>query len=331
MMPGMDFEPSDRCKDFSERLHHVHGRAGATPPSRCTRRSSRSSATRTATPPVLEELKAEARARGLWNLFLPTPSTGPGLSYLEYAPLAEITGASACSRPRRCNCAAPDTGNMEVLHPVRHRRAEGAVAAAAARRRDPLGVRDDRARGRVAPTPPTSDPDRARRRRVRASTAASGGRPARARPALPDPHRDGQDRPGRRRRTGSSRWSWCPIDTPGRDRRAQPPGVRVRTTSTATASCRFDGRPRAGGQPASAGEGDGFAIAQARLGPGRIHHCMRAIGTAERALELMVDRVAARDDVRRAAGRAGRRPGLDRRVAHRDRAGAAARASRPPG
>ena len=84
---------------------------------------------------MLEELKAEARKRGLWNLFHHELA---GLSNLEYASIAEITGWSPVIAPEAINCGAPDTGNMETLHAVRHRRAEAAVAEAAARGRDPV-------------------------------------------------------------------------------------------------------------------------------------------------------------------------------------------------
>ena len=109
----MEFEPSERTKDLAEKLtafmdervlpaegvYEAHLRDGGDPH---------------AHPPVMEELKAEARERGLWNLFHPDPAYGHGLSNVEYAPLAEITGRSALG-PESVNCAAPDTGNMEVL------------------------------------------------------------------------------------------------------------------------------------------------------------------------------------------------------------------------
>ncbi len=80
-------------------------------------------------PPVMEDLKAAARDQGLWNLFLPGDHFGAGLTNLQYAPLAEITGRSPRSRPEALNCAAPDTGNMEVLAMFGSPRAAGAVAA----------------------------------------------------------------------------------------------------------------------------------------------------------------------------------------------------------
>ena len=99
-------------------------------------------------PAIIEELKAQARQRGLWNLFHPHPEWGPGLSNLEYAPLAEIMGHSSHLAPEACNCSAPDTGNMEVLTLFGTRGAQGALPQAAARGHHPVGVRDDRARGR---------------------------------------------------------------------------------------------------------------------------------------------------------------------------------------
>ena len=128
--------------------------------------------------PVVEELKAKARKRGLWNLFLPGEH-GAGLTNLQYAPLAEITGRSIHLAPAALNCAAPDTGNMEVLSHVRHRRAETAMATAAAGAADPLLVRDDRARRRLLRRDQHRDPHRARRRRITSSMGASGGSPAR--------------------------------------------------------------------------------------------------------------------------------------------------------
>ena len=148
-------------------------------------------------PPVIEDLKAEARSRGLWNLFLAHHPAGAGLTNLQYAPLAEITGRSPALAPEALNCAAPDTGNMELLAEFGSERAAGALAQAAAGRRDPVGVLHDRARCRVIGRHEHRHPDRAGRRRVRDQrpevvVVRGDG------PQLPDPHRDGQDQPGRR-------------------------------------------------------------------------------------------------------------------------------------
>src|SRR5947209_9596395 len=109
----MDFELSDRCRDFQGRVsafmdEHIY------PGEEVYERQLREGADPHADPPIMEELKEEARRRGLWNMFHPDPEYGPGLSNADYAPLAEILGRSHIAS-EACNCSAPDTGNMEVL------------------------------------------------------------------------------------------------------------------------------------------------------------------------------------------------------------------------
>src|SRR5687768_15566296 len=112
-MPRMDFEPSERTRDFAEKLTAFMDER-VYPAEELYEELLREAGDPHGQPPVMEELKEEARRRGLWNLFHPDPEYGPGLTYVEYAPLAEITGRSHIG-PESVNCAAPDTGNMEVL------------------------------------------------------------------------------------------------------------------------------------------------------------------------------------------------------------------------
>ena len=121
-----------------------------------------------ATPAIVEALKQQARAQGLWNLFLPRGhGYGAGLTNTQYAPLAEVTGRSPWIAPEALNCSAPDTGNMELLSLFGTEQQRREWLRAAARRADPLGVLDDRARRRVVGCDEHRHPDRARRRRVR--------------------------------------------------------------------------------------------------------------------------------------------------------------------
>jgi len=240
-------------------------------------------------PPVLEELKAEARRRGLWNLFHPHPGTGAGLTNLEYAPLAEIMGRSHIAS-EACNCNAPDTGNMEVLelfgtaeHKEKYLRPllEGTMASAFAM---------------TEPAVASSDATNVELSMVRdGDEYVLNGRKWFASNAL---HRNcrvlivmGKTDPSAAPHRQQSMMV-VPIDAPGvtvmrglpvfgyqdREGHAEIDFADVRVPATDVLK----------------GEGEGFAISQARLGPGRIHHCMRAIGMAERALELMCRRASSR-------------------------------------
>jgi acyl-CoA dehydrogenase len=240
-----------------------------------------------ATPPVLEELKAEARKRNLWNLFHHELA---GLSNLEYASIAEITGWSPVIAPEAINCGAPDTGNMETLmlfgtdeqkqrwlEPLLEGEIRSAfamtepdVASSDARNVQTSIVRDGDdyvINGRKWWISGTADP-RCQIFIVMGKTDPDG-----------PPHRQ-------------QSMVLVPRDTPGFEIIRHLP-VFGYQDQHGHSELRFtDVRVPATNILAS--EGDGFMIAQARLGPGRIHHCMHAIGMAERALALMVERTKAR-------------------------------------
>ncbi|ORB70684.1 acyl-CoA dehydrogenase [Mycobacterium shinjukuense] len=238
-------------------------------------------------PPIIEELKIKAKERGLWNLFLPTES---GLTNLEYAPLAELTGWSLDIAPEALNCAAPDTGNMEILH---------LFGTDEQRTRWLRPLLDGQIRSAFSMTEPAVASSDARN--IETTIARDGadyvinGRKWWTSGAA-DPRCKilivmGRTNPGAAAHLQQS-MVLVPIDTPG--------VTIVRSTPV------FGWQDRHGHceivydnvrVPASnllGDEGSGFAIAQARLGPGRIHHCMRALGGAERALALMVDRARSR-------------------------------------
>jgi acyl-CoA dehydrogenase len=240
-------------------------------------------------PPILEDLKAEARKRGLWNLFHPHPEWGPGLTNLEYAPLAEIMGHSHLA-PEACNCSAPDTGNMEVFtlfgtdeHKERYLK--------------PL--LDGKIRSAFAMTEPrvaSSDATNVELAMVRdGDDYILNGRKWFASNGM---HRNchvlivmGKTDPNAAVHRQQSMMV-VPIDAPGVTVRRNLPvfGYQDREGH---AEIDFED-VRVPTKDVLKGEGEGFAISQARLGPGRIHHCMRAIGMSERALELMCKRAQSR-------------------------------------
>jgi acyl-CoA dehydrogenase len=254
-------------------------------------------------PPVTEELKAEARSRGLWNLFLTGNAAkavgalaatlpDPPLTNLQYAPLAEITGWSPALAPEALNCAAPDTGNMELL-------AEFGSPQQQERWLRPL------LEGTIRSAFCMTEPDVASSdARNIATTITRDG--------------NGYVISGRKWWSSGAMNPGCQIfivmgvtGSPAEDHGRHSmilvprdtPGITVKRGMTVFG---YTDGPHGGHAevifddvkvPADsliAGEGDGFAIAQARLGPGRIHHCMRLIGAAERALELMCRRAASR-------------------------------------
>ena len=286
----MNFEPSGKVNEFSARLRafmdeHVH------PAESAFREHFATTADKWTTPPLVEELKQKARAEGLWNLFLPHHEQGAGLSNLEYAPLAEIMGRIWWAA-EVFNCNAPDTGNMETL--VLY-----GTNAQKERWLNPL--LDGSIRSAFAMTEPE----------VASSDATNINCSI---------QRDGDEYVinGRKWYTTGAMRDTCELlivmgktDPDNPNRHAQQsmvlvpkntPGVKIVRHVTTLG---FDDAPF--GEPEIVlenvrvpvenillGEGRGFEIAQGRLGPGRIHHCMRLIGGAQRALELVLDRVEER-------------------------------------
>ncbi|TSI18531.1 acyl-CoA dehydrogenase family protein [Brevibacterium aurantiacum] len=241
-------------------------------------------------PQILEDLKAEAKSQGLWNLFHPDPQWGPGLTNLEYAPLAEITGHSIEIAPESINCNAPDTGNMEVftrfgsdehkekyLGPLLN----GEIASAFAMTEPAVASSD--ATNVEMRMEPTDDGFVLNGRKW----FASNGMHPHCRVLIVM----GKTSPDAEVHRQQSMLV-VPIDAPGVTVVRNLPVFGYHDREGHAEITFEDVRV-----PASdilKGEGEGFAISQARLGPGRIHHCMRAIGAAERALELMVKRAEER-------------------------------------
>ncbi|ODB74996.1 MULTISPECIES: acyl-CoA dehydrogenase family protein [Micromonospora] len=242
-----------------------------------------------ARPPVMAELKAQARERGLWNLFLPDARYGAGLTNLQYAPLAELTGRSPHLAPEALNCAAPDTGNMELLAEFgsEEQRKQWLMPLLAGEIRSAFCMTE--------PEVASSDATNIGTRITRdGDHYVINGRKWWSSGAM-DPRCEifivmGKTDPDADRHRQQS-MILVPRDTPGVTVRR---GMRVFGYSDAPhgghAEIDFSD-VRVPAENLVGEEGTGFAIAQARLGPGRIHHCMRLIGMAERALELLCRRV----------------------------------------
>ncbi|HJG79790.1 MAG TPA: acyl-CoA dehydrogenase family protein [Brevibacterium senegalense] len=241
-------------------------------------------------PQIIEDLKVEARERGLWNLFQPHKEWGPGLTNFEYAHLAEIMGRSIEFAPETMNCNAPDTGNMEVLT---------LFGTDEHKEKWLKPLLDGEIRSGFAMTEPA----------VASSDATNIE-------MLMKKDGDEYILDGRKWFTSNALHPNCKVlivmgktDPNAETHRQQSmmvvpidaPGVTVERNLSVFgyndreghAEVTFD-QVRVPAKDVLKGEGEGFAISQARLGPGRIHHCMRSIGVAERALELMVKRAESR-------------------------------------
>jgi acyl-CoA dehydrogenase len=285
----MDFELSDRCRELRERLLAFMDEA-VYPSEPVYQRQMEESGDPHHNPAVLAELKQEARSRGLWNLFLPDDEWGPGLSNVEYAPLAEILGRSPRLAPEATNCSAPDTGNMEVL---------AVYGSDDHKERWLRPLLDGEIRSAFAMTEPgvaSSDATNIETRIERdGDEYVINGRKWWTTNALHPNCRvlivmgkTDPDAPSHRQQS----MLVVPLDTPGVEilRGLSVFGYQDRVGH---AEVEFKDA-RVPVDALLAGEGDGFAISQGRLGPGRIHHCMRSIGAAERALELMCERARSR-------------------------------------
>ena len=284
----MDFTLSPRAEQLGEQLREFVDRV-VEPATPAYRAQLHDAGDPHAHPPVMEELKAEARARGLWNLFLPDTEYGAGLTNLEYAPLCEILGRHPLA-PEATNCAAPDTGNMEILHqfgtPLQKDQflrplLDGEIRSCFAMT-EPWVASSD-ATNIASSIERDGDHYVVNAHKWFTSGAAS----PRCRVAIvmgvSDPNAD----PHRRHSM-----ILVPFDTPGFSIVRSLP-VYGHDAGGGHCETLFE-NVRVPAEYILGEEGGGFAIAQARLGPGRIHHCMRLIGAAERSLELMCARAQQR-------------------------------------
>src|SRR3989441_672148 len=285
----MDFAPSSKVREFQDKLT-AFMEESVYPAEAVAHEQIAASGDPHHHPQIIQELKQCARAAGLWNLFLPDQTYGAGLTNLEYAPLAEIMGRSAMA-PEVFNCSAPDTGNMEVL-------ARYGTAEQKERWLRPLLVGQIRSCfAMTEPAVASSDATNIEASIVRQGNEyvingrkwwSSGAGDPRCKISI----FMGKTNPAAPKHMQQS-MILVPMDAPG---------VKIERMLSVFG---YDHAPHGHGEvtytnvrvPASnilLGEGRGFEIAQGRLGPGRIHHCMRCIGVAERALELMCKRVRER-------------------------------------
>ncbi|MCW2652578.1 MAG: fadE2 [Mycobacterium sp.] len=282
-MTGMDFTMSAKAADYQKRLSAFMTEFVFPAEAEYERYRIEKGPDDHTLPPIVEELKTLAKERGLWNLFLPSVS---GLTNTDYAPLAELTGWSGEIAPEAVNCAAPDTGNMEILHMfgTEHQRKDwlepllnGEIRSAFSMTEPAVASSDA---SNIATTITRDGDDYVVNGRKWWSSGAADPRCR----VLIVMGRTNPDAAAHRQQS----MILVPTETPGVTLVRSTPVFGYQDQHGHCEVIYEDVRVPAANLLGE--EGSGFAIAQARLGPGRIHHCMRALGAAERALALMVDR-----------------------------------------
>jgi acyl-CoA dehydrogenase len=282
------FEPSNRSQDLRERLQAFFDRHVIPNEALFHEQIAQQ---RWQVPAIVEAMKIKARAEGLWNLFLPESNRGAGLTNLEYAPLCEVMGRSPGFGPEVFNCSAPDTGNMEVL---------ARYGSPEQQERWLTPLLEGQIRSCFSMTEPavaSSDATNIRSTIVRDGDDyvlnghkwwISGAGDPRCKISifmgLSNPHAEPHKRQS---------MILVPMDAPGLTIRRMMHVFGYDDAPHGHAEITYE-NVRVPADNLLLGEGRGFEIAQGRLGPGRIHHCMRLIGVAERALELMCRRVTSR-------------------------------------